>query len=110
MSPPPRTLEVFELLDHLDVSAQSPTVPSREGEAEAQTQTSGRVFRVKLGYNPNSSSLGTSVVTLVWGVGLAGIVFQWVGSWLLAPDGPCARALPPPQPSDTHENGGGGAA
>lgn len=43
----------------------------------------GRIFRVKPGYNPNSSSLGTSVVTLLWGVGLAGVLFQLVGQWLL---------------------------
>ena len=58
-------------------------------------QGGGRVFRLKLGYNPNSSSLGTSVVVLLWGLGLAGVLFNLVGGWLLAASQPKPPPLPP---------------
>lgn len=44
----------------------------------------GRVLRVQLGYNPNSSSLGTSVVMLLWGVAGTTVVLQAVLATLLA--------------------------
>lgn len=79
-----QTLDVFELLDSLDRSGGQRLEGAGFAPVEGD-ELRGRVFRVKLGFNPNSSSLGTSVVALVWGVGLAGMVFQLVGSWLLNP-------------------------
>lgn len=94
---PEQLFDLFRLLEALEAharrgAASSPgeAVPSLEalgipldGSALPLGGRSGRVFRVKPGYNPNSSSLGTSVVTLLWGVGLAGVLFQLVGQWLL---------------------------
>jgi hypothetical protein len=93
-------LELFQLLDTLARPAggsgsglPAPT-PSEADAALADLAGGGRVFRVKLGYNPNSSSLGTSVVVLLWGIGLAGVLFTMVGAWLMsASDAP--PALPP---------------
>jgi len=75
---------------------------SESGDLEQVIQSAlagegpGRVFRVKLGYNPNSSSLGTSVVVLLWGIGLAGVLFQLVGAWILSAQGASLPMLPPP--------------
>lgn len=79
-----------------------------EGLAEAPPVGStlgltGSVFRVKLGFNPNSSSLGTSVVTLVWGVGVAGALFQLVGQWIRADQQGLAGGLPPAAPGASGE-------
>ena len=55
-------------------------------------QGKGKVLRLQLGYNPNSSSLGTSVVMLLWGMGITTVVLQAVASMLLAQ---VPTALPP---------------
>lgn len=104
MSEPRGKLDVFELLDALDRTSNGPSGEGSRLEAAADSASApvgseGRVFRVKLGFNPNSSSLGTSVVTLMWGVGLAGLVFQWMGSWLLQTPTPEISAGPA-QPDD----------
>ena len=74
-----------------------------EAEAHGEAHPAvnmGQVFRVKLGFNPNSSSLGTSVVTLVWGVGVAGALFQLVGQWIRADQQAAAGSLPEEESGD----------
>ncbi|MFM7203356.1 MAG: hypothetical protein ACKO6N_21420 [Myxococcota bacterium] len=94
---PEQLFDLFRLLEALEAHARRGETPSTgeaapslealgiplEGSILSSGGRQGRVFRVKPGYNPNSSSLGTSVVTLLWGVALAGVLFQLVGQWLL---------------------------
>ena len=61
-------------LDALAASGDAPAIPAAEG----------RVLRLQLGYNPNSSSLGTSVVMLLWGMGIATVLLQAAAATLLA--------------------------
>jgi hypothetical protein len=59
----------------------------------------GRVLRVKLGYNPNSSSVGSVVTILMWSTTFGAMAFNifaaLVARQLHARDRP---ALPPSQP------------
>ncbi len=48
----------------------------------SQPAMSGGITGVRLGYNPNSSSLGTAVTTLIWGSLLMGIVSPLIGSFV----------------------------
>jgi len=48
----------------------------------------GRIRRLQIGYNPNSSSLGTSVVMLLWGMSIATFVLQAAAAVLLSKRSP----------------------
>ncbi len=42
----------------------------------------GRVLRLKLGFNPNSSSVGTTVVVFLWGLIASGAVMSFTAAVL----------------------------
>jgi hypothetical protein len=42
----------------------------------------GRILRVKLGYNPNSSSLGTTVQVLLFGSAVLSVVLVFISTIL----------------------------
>ena len=77
-SPPPAS----PLLPLDDVPALMDAL--NRADLDAPTAFPSGVLRVQLGYNPNSSSLGTSVIMLLWGAGAAALLLQAVGATLLA--------------------------
>lgn len=90
MNPSERPTDLYALKAHA-LTLHAPETHTSETHAPethapelGDLPPQGGIFRVKPGFNPNSSSLGTSVVTLVWGVGVAGAIFQLVGLWLQA--------------------------
>lgn len=65
----------------------------------------GRVLRVRLGYNPNSSSVGTTVVVFLWSmVGSATVLAATASllAWRLGGGGDGAQAEPA-SPSESEE-------
>lgn len=85
-----------------DIGALMKALDSQDVPPEGDALAPSGVLRVQLGYNPNSSSLGTSVVMLLWGMGTAVILLQAVGAVLLAKR---AKALNAPQ--STPDKGAG---
>lgn len=63
------------------------------GETEGAAPLPGRVLRVKLGYNPNSSSVGSVVSILFWGAAASAAAVNLVAALLARR----REALPPPE-------------
>lgn len=53
-----------------------------EGAVAGERPRRGKVLRLKLGFNPNSSSVGTSVVVLLWSLAGSGAVLALAASVL----------------------------
>ena len=72
------------------------------GLEDASTGTSdvprGKILKLKLGFNPNSSSVGTTVVVLLWSLVASGAVLA-LASAVLAHRFSGEKAPPPPPPS-----------
>ena len=60
---------------------------------EAADSGRGRVLRVKLGYNPNSSSIGSVVSILMWSAAFGAVVMN-VFAALIRREAGAARVLP----------------
>src|SRR5712692_1260113 len=53
------------------------------GAAEASTRPlRGRILKLKLGFNPNSSSVGTTVVVFLWSLVASGAVLSFTAAVL----------------------------
>jgi hypothetical protein len=80
-------------------AAEPPTIPSLDsarlrtllptlgtaglGDADAaDVPLRGRVLRLRLGFNPNSSSVGTTVVVFLWGLIASGAVLSFTAAVL----------------------------
>jgi len=53
-------------------------------EAPAAAPPRGKVLKLKLGFNPNSSSVGTTVVVLLWTLASSGAVLGLAAAVLAA--------------------------
>jgi hypothetical protein len=51
-------------------------------QAEAAPRPRGKILKLKLGFNPNSSSVGTTVVVLLWSLASSGAVLALAASVL----------------------------
>lgn len=71
-------------LDAEKLRALLPTLGSAglEESAAAACPRRGRVLKVKLGFNPNSSSVGTTVVVFLWTLVASGAVLAFTSAVL----------------------------
>jgi hypothetical protein len=71
-------------LDPAKLRALLPTLGTAGlGDADAAAvPLRGRVLRLKLGFNPNSSSVGTTVVVFLWGLIASGAVLSFTAAVL----------------------------
>lgn len=63
-------------LRSLDASADPWLRQLAAGSSPADAPVPGRVLRAKIGYNPNSSSVGSVVTVLVWSATTASVVLS----------------------------------
>ena len=69
------------------------------------TERTGRILRVKLGYNPNSSSLGSIVFAVPAAMLAVPVVFNAIAAAISAK---CVRDQPQPHGAAADEPGDGG--
>lgn len=85
--------------------------PFRDATAPG-ARPAGRILRLRLGMNPNSSSVGTNVVTFMWTLSACGAVLGLAGAILAArmTAGPASDASAADEAGATDAAGEGGVA
>ena len=79
-------METAQTLDVAKLRALVPQLGSAglEGAPAVDRPFKGKVLKLKLGFNPNSSSVGTTVVVLLWSLASSGAVLALAAAVLAA--------------------------